>query len=166
MPINTKTLLFQDKIPKVILKKARKKNEIVYGARAIQAQIGIFSRPTEDFDIFTKNPKKAASSTEKKLDLGVGFDYFYTKKGVNPGTWKVKGKGYDMKKGTPDDEGIVDYTEMPSPAPKTKNINGIRYRALSEEVKAKRAVLKDPNFAFRHKKDREDLIRIKFGRGI
>lgn len=158
------TLLFQDKIEESILGRARRNNQIIYGARAIQKQIGIFSRPTVDFDIFSSSPEKDAQQEQAELDKIVGFDYFYSKKGVNPGTWKVKSKGKDGKKGTPDDEGIVDYTKTPSPKPKVKKINGIYYRNISEEIKGKKAALRDPQFAFRHAKDREDLQRIRVGR--
>lgn len=156
-------LLVQDRIEKAILRKAKKKKQVIYGARAIQKQIGIFSRPTIDFDIFSSNPKNAAYSMENQLDKVVGYDYFYVQEGIHKGTWKVKDKGPDMKKGTQDDEGIVDYTLFPTPRPKTKKINGIYYRNIKEELKAKRSALKDKNFAFRHAKDYEDLQRIKLG---
>lgn len=151
----------QEQIRNKILSNAQRKKQIVYGARAIQAQTGFFARPTEDYDIFTKSPKKEAYFLEKQLDRVVGRDYYYAKKGVNPGTWKVKGRGADGRKGTRDDEGVVDYTRTPKPTPKFKRINGVLYRKLSEEVKGKRQALADKKFAFRHEKDREDLQRIK-----
>ena len=157
------TFLKQDKIEKCILNTVKKQKQIVYGGRSIQKQIGIFSRPTTDFDIFTSNPKSNAYAMEKKLDKIMGFDYFYKKKGMNKSTWKVKNKGKDMKKGTQDDEGVVDYTQTPKPKPKVKKINGVYYRNIKEELKAKRCALKDKEMSFRHKKDLEDIHRIKLG---
>jgi len=146
---------------KIILNKAKQHKQIVYGARSIQAQLGILSRQTQDWDVFTSNPKTHAQETEKELDKQIGFDYYYTKPGVHKGTYKVKGKGFDLKKETIDDEGIVDYTSMPKPAPKFVILNGIRYRKLNEEIKAKKKAVKDPAYKFRKEKDQGDLNRIK-----
>lgn len=141
----------------IILNEAKGKKQTIYGARSIQAQLGIISRQTKDWDIFSDNPKKDAVSTEKKLDKFFGFDYHYTKEGKHKGTYKVKGKGYDLKKGTPDDEEVVDYTKIPKPKPKTVVINGVAYRDIKEEIKRKKEILKDKSYQFRHKKDRLDL---------
>lgn len=163
---NRQKLFFnQDRVEKKILERARKNKQIIYGARSIQAQIGIFSRPTQDYDIFTKNPKGNANSIQKELDKAVGFDYYYSKKGLNPGTYKVKSKGYDMKKGTEDDESVVDYTLLPNPRPPVKRIGGLLYRSLAQERSAKNRALRDKKFAFRHAKDREDVNRINLAKG-
>lgn len=157
-------LLSKENVNKRILARARKNKQIIYGARSIQHHIGLFSRPTSDWDIFSNNPKKDAYGAEKELDREIGFNYYYVKKGINKGTWKVKSKGYDLKQGTEDDEGIVDYTLTPRPKPKFKTFNGIRYRSLREEVKAKKKAIRDPNFKFRKEKDEEDIRRISFAR--
>ena len=145
----------------IIIDEAKKNKHIIYGARAIQKHLGTISRPTEDFDIFSSNPKKSANRTEKRFDSLFGFNYHYVKKGMNPGTWKVKSLGPDFKKGTPDDEGIVDYTKIPKPPPRFKMFGGVRYRILKEEVKGKKATQNDPEFAFRKEKDKKDLEIIK-----
>jgi len=152
-----KTFLKKPFREKIILDEAKNSNQIIYGARSIQKQLGVISRPTEDYDIFTKNPKSSATKVEKKLDKLYGFDYHYTKKGMHKGTYKVKSRGYDLKKGTKDDEGIIDYTKMPPKAPRTILSNGIRYRHIKEEIRGKKSTLKDKEFAFRHEKDRRDL---------
>lgn len=72
------------------------------------------------------------------------------------------GKGTDLKKGMIDDVGFIDYSGFPKPKPKIRKIRGVRYRKLSEEVKAKKKSIRDPKFVFRHKKDRGDLNRIRF----
>ncbi len=146
---------------KVILDNARRFNQIVYGARSIQAQVGVLSRQTEDWDIFAKNPRQSARKVEKQLDRQIGFNYFFAKPGMHKGTWKVKGKGYDLKPETKDDEGVADYTQIPIPKPKVKRFHGVMYRTLSEEVSAKKRAIRDKNYAFRKEKDTADLERIK-----
>jgi hypothetical protein len=65
-----------------------------------------------------------------------------------------------MRKGTKDDVGIADFSRM-KPV-KSSSIGRVRYVKLSEIKKDKRKSLKDPQFKFRHKKDREDLERMKY----
>jgi len=161
---NVRVFFNQDNIKQAILDRTREKKDIIFGAQSIRKRIGIIARPTIDYDIFTKKPKESASIMEKKFDNIVGFDYYYVKKGKNPGTWKVKSRGVDLRKGTRDDVGILDYTKTPSPTPSFSLIGGIRYRTLGQEAKAKRKAIKDPAFKFRKKKDMEDLNRINFSR--
>lgn len=143
-----------------ILNLAKNKKQVIYGARSIQKQAPFFARDTKDYDIFDKSPKKSADLMQKILDKNVGFDHYYMKEAEHKGTWKVKNRGLDGKKNTKDDESIVDYTEMPSNIPFVV-INDIRYRKLSEEIKKKKQTIKDPEFKFRHPKDKDDLRRVK-----
>ena len=153
-------------IEETILKQTKKEKNIIFGAQSIKAQIGsLTARPTKDFDIFAKKPKISAINTEKNLDKLWGSNYFYTKPALHPGTWKVMSIGNDNRKGTKDDEGIVDYSGIPKPRPRVVNIRGIRYRKLSSEKRAKYKALRDKESEFRHKKDREDVNRIKFATG-
>ena len=156
----TRVFLSKPLIQKAIKKQIKEDQSIVIGQRSINRQTGILSRPTKDWDIFDDKPKKSAQKAEKEFDSIVGFDYFFVKKGKNPGTWKVKGKGDDMIKNTKDDVGILDVTKTPKPMPKTISVGGIRYRSLKEEIKGKRATQKDPKFKFRKYKDKEDLKRL------
>lgn len=144
-----------------LLSQTRMNKSIIFGARSIQKHIGIFSRATIDYDILTKNPKVSARTIEKKFDRISGADNYYVKPALHPGTIKVMDKGRDNIKGTKDDIGIIDYSKIPSPSPRIKIINGVRYRSLSEEVRAKKKALRDPTQKFRHPKDRDDLKRIK-----
>ena len=98
---------------------------------------------------------------EKKLDRQVGFNHFYNKPAMHPGTWKVKSNGVDMRRGTDDDLDIIDYSKHPKPKPKIRKIEGVRYRTLAEEAKAKLKALRDPEYKFRHEKDADDLGRIR-----
>ena len=146
---------------RVIIPHVSKPSNIVYGARSIAAQVGILSRPTEDWDVFSGNPKKDAVELQRKLDKQIGFDYFYNKPGFHKGTHKVKSIGFDMKKDTKDDESIADFTQMPKPIPRNKLINNVRYRILREEIAAKKKAIADPDYAFRKEKDSGDLRRIE-----
>ena len=160
-----KELFIAPKLDKALLNQTKKEKNTIYGARSIQAQIGIFSRYTEDWDILSSNPKKSAMKTEKKFDSIWGGNQYFVKPAQHPGTYKVMSKGMDGKKNTKDDFGVVDYTGYPKPKPPVKIINGIRYRTLTQEKKAKIKALKDKAYAFRHQKDREDLNRVKLAQG-
>lgn len=146
-----------------ILNQVKQNKSTIYGAQSIKKQIGIFGRPTSDFDILSKQPKKSARQLEKTLDKASGADIYFTKPAIHPGTYKVKHKGADMKKNTADDIEIADFTK-PTRKFKTVNIEGIKYVRLSEVIKDKRKSLADQEFSFRHAKDKEDIERIKMAR--
>ncbi len=166
--MTAKKLNFNEhKIKEIILKQARRENSIVFGGRAIKRKLGINARRTQDFDLFTAKPKPSALITESKLDRLFKKNLFYSKKGTNPGTYKVKFVGNDGIARNDDDVGIADYTRTPKPEPKTFLFRGVRYRKLSEELAAKKRIVRSPEFAFRHEKDRADIKRIlRFGRKL
>lgn len=150
----------------IIKKQVRKDKNTVYGARAIQRQIGIFSRQTDDWDIYSRTPRKSADKLQKSLDKESRGDFFYsTPSKHHKGTHKVYFAGYDMKKNTPDDVGIADFSR-PERKIRTIKVEGIKYAHVSESIKDKRKSLKSKEFEFRHKKDREDLNRIQLSRRI
>lgn len=151
----------QDLIIKKILELARQRKQTIYGAQSIRAQAGLFARPTKDFDIFDKRPKYASNLLQKELDKIVGFDYYYIKPAKHKGTWKVRSKGVDLKKNTDDDESIVDYSINEHGHYDSVVIDGVRYRHLKNELKRKKAVLKDETQKFRWEKDKGDAERIK-----
>lgn len=152
---------------KHILGQARRNKETLYGARAMNKQLSWkwLSRPTFDYDIYSKKPRKSARQLEKTLDRASNQDIYYVKPAMHKGTFKVMHKGYDKIKGTKDDYGIADYTK---PQRKIKSIkqNKIRYAHISERVKDAKTSLKNPMFKFRHKKDKSDLERIKKSRWL
>jgi len=158
---NARVFINQGNIKGKILHRARKKKDIIFGAQSIKKQIGLLARPTSDFDIFTGKSKSSAKEVEKQLDKLTRGDNFFVKKGKNPETWKVKWRGKDLMPRTEDDKTIVDYTTAPKPLPKFRIINDIRYRKLSEELKAKQRIVKNPLFKFRREKDLEDIRRIR-----
>lgn len=147
-------------LQKSIRKFIRMNSNVVYGARSINAQANIISRPTNDWDIFSSNPKRSANQLQRVLDKLVGGNYFYSKPAQHKGTWKVKSVGADLKAGTRDDQEFADFTK-PEKKVNFVTIKGIRYRALKEEIKAKQNSLNDQGMKFRHGKDRADLERIK-----
>jgi len=149
-----------DKINKVVLEQTKKKGEVIYGAQSIKKQIGIVGRPTQDWDILSKEAKKSARETEKQLEALKKGNQFYVKPAMHKGTYKIKHVGEDKKPQTKDDQDIADYTQTDK-YPPVKKINGVKFRTLTQEAKAKRMAIKDKAYAFRKEKDQEDLNRIK-----
>ena len=151
------------RLPLIIRRKIRKDKDIVYGTRAMNAQLPHhLKRNTFDFDVYTKRPKQKARAMDKRLDrkLYGGKNVFYTTPAIHKGTWKVRHRGADRRRGTEDDFDVVDYTQRPKRV-RTFMKNGIRYESLSSIKKIKRKILKDPESKYRHEKDRRDLRRIK-----
>jgi len=150
----------QDNITKQIKKFLKKEGCTVYGARSINAQSNILTRSTNDWDAYSNTPEKTAKQLQRQLDKLVGGDYFYHKPAMHKCTWKVKTIGDDLIRDTLDDEDIADFSK-PDKKVKIKIIDGLRYRDLREEIKAKQKAIADPEFKFRHEKDQRDLDRIK-----
>ena len=144
----------------IVIAQAKQNNSIIFGGQAIKKHIGFFARPTKDFDVLSNRPKRSARQLERKLDRIAQEDIYFTKPALHPGTTKVMNKGRDMRKGTRDDIGIVDYSK-PRRGIKSKIINGVKYVLLSETIKDKRKAIADPQFTFRKEKDLEDIRRIK-----
>jgi len=146
---------YQDKkkYEKVILSNLKKKKHIVHGARGINAHLPPYlDRPTEDWDIFAKTPKKTATMVEKKLDKKYGGDFFDVEKGVHEGTFRLKSNVTERV--------VADYTKPDKKIPfKTKK--GVRYATLGYFKHHIKKTLKDPDAKFRHAKDREALQRIE-----
>ena len=129
--------------------------EVIYGEQALKARFPKFlERPTTDYDILSKHPKREAIEAEKALDKAFGGDYFYVKEAQHPGTYKVVAHA--------NQEGYADFTEMPEDKKiKYDTIKKRNYVKLSYEEKNRQKSLKDPNSAWRHGKDRDALNRIR-----
>ena len=157
-------IIKKPKIRKTILKQTKKDNNVIYGARAVMAQAHpVTRRLTEDYDIYSKTPRRSAKKLECSLDKQFGRDQFYVKEAMHKGTWKVMDRG--LKKSVKDDAGIVDYSK-PDRKVRTVVRNGIRYVHITETKKDKKRSLKDPQSAFRHKKDQRDLDIINTSSGL
>lgn len=155
----------KDLVQKEIKQFLRENKNIVYGARSINAQTGILTRQTGDWDAYADKPKKTSDKLQRQLDKTVGGDYFFSKPAIHKGTWKVKGKGDDLIPNTKDDEEVADFSK-PEKKVNFVVLDGLRYRHLKEEIKAKKKSVTDPQFKFRHKKDQTDLDRIKYNQRI
>lgn len=134
---------------KTILKQVKREKDIVYGAQAVRKQIGMFSRPTQDYDVYSRRPQTSARRLEKSLDRQAGGNFYYSKPAEHPGTYKVKYVGVDRKPNTRDDISVADFTKPNRPI-KYRVINRIRYAQLSETLKDKQRALKSKKYAFRH----------------
>ena len=162
-PINPlkPVILFADK-NKIIEQQVKKNNEIVYGARALNANVGNFnSRPTDDYDIYSNTPKQSATQLSTQLNKHVNAKLTYPKQSeYHKTTFKVMNIGPDNKPKTKDDYGMVDYTKLERNI-KTIQKNGIRYAHYLETKKDKLKSLSDKEYSFRHKKDGYDLKTIQ-----
>jgi len=140
---------------------AKRNNEILRGARAMNRQlsIGLLERGTEDYDLFSKSPKKSALELERELNRKAGGDFYYVKPLAHRGTFRVMDKGNDLKS-SHDDFGIVDYTKEPKKTKKVM-IDNIWHSHISERIKDAKQNLADPRAIHRHAKARGDLERIK-----
>jgi len=146
-----------------VRKQAKRNNEILRGARAMNAQlsIGLLERGTEDYDLFSKSPKKSALELERELDRKAGGDFYYVKPltQAQRKTFRVMDRGNDLKS-PHDDFGIVDYTKEPKGTKKVM-IDNIWHSHISERIKDAKKNLADPSAIHRHSKARGDLERIK-----
>jgi len=137
----------------LILQDATEEGHIVYGATAINAQVGkVLQKQTEDVDIMVKDSKKEAEQMEKKLDKQYGGDYFRVEKARYPLTYKVKSNVTNKT--------VVDYTKKRR-VPRIVNVLGTRYADLKSIKRTINKTLKDEKQSFRWDKDRETLQRIK-----
>src|SRR3990167_41820 len=147
-------------IPDIVEAQVRKEKGMIIGGKAVQAQLGLFTRPSYDFDVLTSRPKQSARRLEKKLDRRSGENLFYSKPiPEHPSTIKVLYIGDDHIPNTYDDQTVADFTPYRT-AQETK-INGIRYMHINSVIKEKEAILRERKYAFRHNKDREDINLIR-----
>ncbi len=151
------------KIPGIIESDARKHELTIYGAEALRKQLpGFMRRPTTDYDIYSRKPKRSATRMKNRLNKEItGYNFFFTKKAIYPGTHRVMHPGWDGKRNTRDDYAVADYSKPPKKKFEIIRIKGIRYERVSSIAKGKRKILKDPESKYRHEKDRYDLQAIK-----
>ena len=134
----------------VILSSAQKKSQVIYGARAYNIQSpDHLKKKTTDYDILTRNPKKAAQETAEKLRQRLGKKVEVVK-GSHKGTYRVK----------LDNEVVVDYTQLKRKQ-KTKNSWGIKVRTLKSIKRNAQRLVKNPKTEYRRTKDLDTLQRIQ-----
>jgi len=142
-------------INRVVRNRLTKTKRIVHGSRAqnVQLPYPLRKKPT-DWDVFAKNPKKAAIEMEKVLDKKFKGDFFEVKKGstvkkkVNKVIAKSTGQSY------------VDYSIPPNNVP-TVSKRGIRFASLCQQVKHTKETIKKPETKFRRAKDLDFLRRVR-----
>jgi len=140
-------------VEQVILARAAEKGEVIYGARAINAQLPAnYEKHTEDYDIYTKYPSKSAKETAKELNSRFGSKMFYAKKAEHSGTYKVKSKFGK--------ETVVDYTRLEKEIP-TVNKMGVKYADIDYLKSRVKKQLRIPENKFRRPKDKNSLQRIQ-----
>jgi len=146
----------------IILAEAKRKRQIVYGTMAMNRQLPLaLQRRTQDYDIYTRNPRQTAHKMQLILDREIARgDEFFSTPAYHRGTYRVKHEGPDQRRGTPDDVDIADYSKTPRKLG-TVRINGLRWETLASIEQGKQRILRDPKSKYRHKKDRGDLARIR-----
>lgn len=142
-------------VDRFIRQRLSRTKRVVHGGRAQNAQLPRFlNRPTKDWDIFAKNPKKAAENMEKFLDKRFREDKFSVKKGF---TKRLKvHKVVSNKTG----EGVIDYS-IPDRVVKTIAKRRIRFASLKDQKEKAISTLKEKLAPFRRVKDLDLLKRIK-----
>ena len=143
----------QNKVGKVVINHIKKKGLILFGQKATNRQLPKdLRKDTQDYDIFSPTPKKSARRIEKKLDKKFKGDFFFVKKAIHGGTYKVVSKIGD--------KGIVDVGKPDRKVP-TVIRKGVKLATLEFQKKQIRKSLADQDSKFRHPKDREVRSRIK-----
>lgn len=142
-------------VNRVIRGRLAKTKRVVHGGRAQNAQLPtILQRKTVDWDVFAKNPRKAAKEMEKALDKKFRADAFRVRAG------KTKSLGVMKVISNETGEGFVDFA-IPDRVVPTIAKRGVRFATLKDQVARAKANLPDPERAFRRAKDLEFLRRIK-----
>ena len=132
-------------------------NEVIHGARSVNAQVGSqhLKTQTRDYDVFSNKPRQSALQTERFIDKRMGFNAMQTKKGKSQGTYRVKsiatGKTY------------ADYTKPQKKVPSVV-INGKRYSTLDYEKAHAQQVIKNQSATHRLQQDIDKLNRIKLNK--
>ncbi len=132
-------------------------DSIVYGTHALNAYMPSWlDRETKDWDILIKeDPEKAAKELERLLDKRYRGDFFSVTPAKHPGTFKIRSR-------VTGDE-VADLT-LNERTDEYNRIRGIAYVPLSVIEEDAKRILEDPDYGFRHKKDRDTLQRIKLYR--
>lgn len=137
-------------ISEVVIEKARKKGQIIHGARAYNKQAPTYlKKKTHDYDILTKKPKKAAEELAKTLRRRLQKDVKVVK-GSHKGTYRVK----------INDNVVADYTQIKN-IPKTKKVWGIEVKSLKSIKRSTQRILRKPSAEYRREKDLSTLDRIR-----
>jgi len=116
-----------------ILMDAKKDGIIVYGAQAVNEQVGVMhSRPTFDWDVHSPKPIHSGVKLEKAIDNHAQANISHTEvitftdeKSKTKKMSRVRLKGFDT---------VADFTPMPKKI-KTTIINGVNFETLENAEK-------------------------------
>ena len=137
-------------INEAVLSVAKKRNQILHGARAYNIQSPTHLRKTtQDYDILTKQPKKSAEELAEKLRRRLGKDVKVSKDS-HKGTYRVKIDGTV----------VADYTQIKT-KPRTKKVWGTEVKSLKSIKQSTQRIVKNKSTEYRREKDLSTLDRIK-----
>jgi len=137
-------------INEVVLNKAQREGQVIYGAKAYNYQSPTHLRKTTyDYDVLTKKPKRSAKEVVKELNRRLGEEVKLSK-GSHKGTYRVKVSG----------QVVADYTQLRK-KPKTKKIWGIEARDLKSIKRNVQRLIKNPKSEYRREKDLDTFNKIQ-----
>lgn len=146
--------LLQDKnqvIREVVLSKAQDENQILYGSRAYNLQSPEHLRkPTTDFDLMTKKPKKTAKEIVDILKRRLPESDIVIKPATHKGTYKI----------VIDNVPTIDYTQIKT-KPSTKKVYGVKVRSLPSIKRNATRLSRKEGLEYRREKDLDTLSKIK-----
>jgi len=151
-------------LPPRVIRSIKRHNDVLHGARSVNMIVGKkYSRPTKDFDVYSKEPRKRAHQIENEIDRCMGCDMAYVHYQAIP---KLDPMGTDdeltakelfIVKTVPHQDGDVDYMMLPRGLP-THTRKGIRHEDLRE---AYRKAKKNVYHPLRYFKASDDIRRIE-----
>lgn len=143
----------------IIVEHLKNKDRVVYGARAMNAQLPKeYRRPTEDWDVKTQNARQFAYTLEAELEeLDVRDNFKVEMLPVRGENWNVfrvihKATG----------KSLVDVSVPEGPSlPPYVIIDEIKYKTLEAIKESKLEDVRDPEKRYRRRKDLQDVRRIE-----
>ena len=150
----TKWIFTKDNyVDALVLGNIKNSESILVGSKAMNMQVGgLYSKQTDDIDIIAKNAFKQAKRLESQIDNDFQADMVDVKKGKHKGTARVFAN-YGVRD-------VADFTK-PTRKIRTVKIRGVKVQSLSDIIKDREKILKDPKSAYRHEKDRRTIAKIK-----
>ena len=146
-------------IDKSILIHTKKRKWTVHGCRATNFWLPQnLQRPTQDWDLWSKNPAKAMDVLEDELDKEAGGDYFYEQ--TVPLIGSATGEKVYRVVSRLTGKEVADFMKLPKEKNLYKVVSGIRWETLNHAKKTYIKILQDPSLHHRWSKARTDLNRI------
>jgi len=155
--LNTCKKITKEDVDNNITQHIKKHKLTIHGCKAVNKQLPPeYHRPTQDFDVWAKNPRHQMDITEDELDALAGCDMF--REEVVPFQGQTDKFVYRVV--GPRGE-VVDYA-LPPPGAKTKKIDNINYEHIQFAKKIYKKIIADPNVDMQRKqKSARDLRRIE-----